>query len=526
MLDLRFARAAISPIVRFCITCAILLLGIVTASLANPKPSATPPQTIKPIRGTWLNLFYDDIRYQYTNPKHVDLIAPKAWRTKIREMSELGVKYLILLAVTNDGKAWYESDFMQRVQKPGDESPVSAIMNAADEHDLRVFMSCGWGTNQLADPRKPAIQQVQTKIIEETARRFAGYRSFFGWYFPCEFSAAPHIADEPIQWVNLLAARVRKLTPKAKILISPYFTHQTVADQKYVDQLRKLDVDIIAYQDGVGCAFTTQPQIRGQFARLRWAHNQVPRIAIWGNVESFTWQAEHEYPNYSPLIPAAFPRLLSQMEGVSPYVDETISYTVQGMIDKPGSPLPLGEAIYSAKLGGDYLDYLAGRGRWPLLAASFQDNITHQAVGKPVTFAKPPASQYSKGNLTDGRLGVEDMMRPQWLGFEKSDLDATIDLGESRPIKSLAARFLQYANAGIRLPLRVDFAVSDNGRDFAPATTVRMETWPHDKCDYWIDIAMASNLDRRGRYVRVHAINAGHWLFADELFVNPSVKNY
>ncbi|MEN6452587.1 MAG: DUF4434 domain-containing protein [Thermoguttaceae bacterium] len=501
---------------------AILLGSVLVAASRVWAAPASPSRPIRPITGTWLNLFYEDVRYTYTNPKQIDLIRPEAWPIKIRELSELGVKRLILLAVVNDGKAWYESDFLPRVFHDGQESPVSAIMNAADRHGMDVFMSCGWGTTQAADPTKPDIQDLQLKIMRETAKRFSGHKSFFGWYFPCEFSAAPNISDPSIEWVNRFSAEARRLTPKAKILISPFFAHKAVADDKYVAQLKKLDVDIIAYQDSVGCVFTTQPEIKRQFAKLRWAHDQVPRIALWGNVETFTWPGGCYYPDYSPLIPGAFPRILSQMTGASPYVDETISYTVQGMMDKPGSPLPVGEPVWSARLAQDYLDYRVGRGRWPLLAASFENRLTHEAIGRAVKLATPPATQYNHGNLTDGRFGDEEYGSRQWLGFDQSDLDATIDLGRPTPIKTLAARFLQYARAGIRVPKRVEFSISDDGQTFRPAGGVAMDAWPHDRYDYWIDMAVADGVKETARYVRVHAVNAGGWLFADELLVNPT----
>ena len=49
------------------------------------------------------------------------------------------------------------------------------------------------------------------------------------------------------------------------------------------------------------------------------------------------------------------------------------------------------------------------------------------------------------------------------------------------------------------------------------------ETWPNDKQDYWIDMAVTGELNEHARYVRVYAKNAARWLYVDELFVNPRV---
>ena len=485
---------------------------------------------IKPISGTWLNLFSQDERNKYTNPAGVDMTSPALWRCKIKEMSEMGVRYLVFLAVANEGKAMYESDFMPAAYPAGRESPVEAIMKAADENGMKVFMSSGWAVNQDDDMDKPDIRSLHLKIIRECAAKFGRHSSFFGWYFPCEFRGAPWITDAVIEGVNALAVAARELTPEAKLMVSPYVDTRLLAKDYIVlknevdciAQLAKLNVDIIAYQDEVGDASASEPQAALVFGKLRDAHRLVPRIAIWANVEAFTWEGKKDERD-SPLVPAAFPRVLSQMAGVSPHVDETISFIVQGMLDKPGSPMPLGEAVYSSRMAAHYLEFLAGKGRWPLLAASFTGTLSHQAVGRAVTLTVSPAEKYNKGNLTDGMFGVEDTMCVQWLGFEGTDMEALIDLGRTTRIKTLAARFLQYSPAGIVLPARVDFAVSGNGRDFRAVASTTPETWPHNEHDYWIDMAVAGKLNLRGRYVRVRAVNAGHRLFVDELLVNPNI---
>lgn len=492
----------------------------------EPTPAAGPGSPhlcgIRPIHGTWVNLFHQDGRNKYTNPPDMDMFSPELWRTKVREMAELGMEYLVFLAMANEGKAAYESPSMPPIYRGGRESPVSAIMKAADECGLKVFLSCGWAINQDDRMANPPVRQGHLKIMRECAERFSAHRSFCGWYFPVEFPASPTIADASIDGVNVLAAEARRLTPKARLMISPYRVHLARVDEKYVSQLKKLDVDIIAYQDGVGCVFVSPPPVRAQFDRLRWAHDQVPKIALWGNVETFAWENK---PNsrYSALVPAAFPRVLSQMAGVAK-ADETITWIVQGMLDKPGSRMPLGQPTRSARMAQDYLDFLGGRGRWPLLAASFTDKLTHEAAGRTVTLTDAPAPKYARGHLTDGKLGVEDLSCPQWLGFEKTRIQAVIDLGQPQAIHTLAGRFLQYLPAGIQLPTRVEFCLSDDGRTFEPGASIEVPAWPHDRHDYWIDIALAAGLKLQGRYVRMRAVGSGQWLFVDEVMVNPKIK--
>jgi hexosaminidase len=120
---------------------------------------------------------------------------------------------------------------------------------------------------------------------------------------------------------------------------------------------------------------------------------------------------------------------------------------------------------------------------------------------------------------------VEKVKDPRWLGFQNTNLEATIDLGESKAITTLAGRFLQYKPSAVSLPSRVEFFVSEDGKDFRPVADVTIERWGNDEYDCWIDMAVTGKLNEHGRYVRIKAVNAGAWLFVDELLVNPSEEN-
>ena len=125
-------------------------------------------------------------------------------------------------------------------------------------------------------------------------------------------------------------------------------------DDRYVRQLEQLEVDIIAYQDEVGCLRMTPEQSAAAFARLRRAHDRVPQRALWADVETFAWEGP---PNKqtSPLIPAPFERLQAQLEAVSPSVDKVLIYQYQGLMNKPGSPAFAGHPDSTKR----YTDYVA-----------------------------------------------------------------------------------------------------------------------------------------------------------------------
>ena len=478
----------------------------------------------KQVHGTFINFAYQDERNKYMNPDGIDLTSPQLWRLKIKELSEMGMKYVILMYVANEGKSYYPSEFMSPAYPAGRESPVEAVMNAADENNLKVFMSTGWAKNQDDNPGLPEIRAIQVKIMHETAKLYSKHQSFYGWYLPCEDVVGPYLSQKAVDAANSLAEEAKNLTPAAKVMISPYGLRMAKFDNnKFAEQISKLKVDIVAYQDEIGCVVEPMPlpHMKENFKHLREVHNKT-KIELWANNEYFTWEKGLNV-RPSALIPAPFPRFLSQLAGVSKAgVDEVISFAVCGILDKPGSEMPIGQPVFAARAYSEYMEWKQGKGRWPLLEASFYGDLKHEAIHKPAVFAFPPSSSFAQGNVTDGKLGQEDYTDKNWIGFEKKDMIATIDLGVKIPVKSISARFLTYKQKNIFLPTSVEFSVSDDGKKFRTIETVMMDQVPNDRYDCWIDMAVADHLEETARYIRVYAVNGiGQMIFADEIMVNP-----
>lgn len=476
------------------------------------------------VRGTFINFAYQDERNKYMNPEGVDATSSELWRLKIDELSEMGIEYVILMYVANEGKSFYPSEFMPPAYPAGKESPVEAIMRSAEEHGIKVFMSTGWAKDQDDNPGLPEVHAIQIKIMNETAGLFSKYKSFYGWYLPCEDVVGPYLSQKAVDAANSLTEAAKTLTPKAKVMISPYGLRLArFKDGKFAEQIAKLKVDIIAYQDEIGCVVEPMPllHMKENFMRLREIHNKT-KIELWSNNESFTWEKDLNV-RPSALIPAPFPRFLSQLVGASKAgVDEVISFSLCGILDKPRSEIPLGQPYFATKAYREYMEWKDGKGRWPLLAATFYGNLKHKAISMPITFIHQPSPQYQSGNLTDGNLGIEDFTDKNWSGFEKNDMIATIDLGFNQPIKGISARFLTYKPKNIFLPTTVEFSISDDGKIFKTVKTINMDQVMNDRYDCWIDLASADNLTEHSRFVRVYAINGvGQWIFADEIFVNP-----
>jgi hypothetical protein len=165
------------------------------------------------------------------------------------------------------------------------------------------------------------------------------------------------------------------------------------------------------------------------------------------------------------------------------------------------------------------------------LLIAWGDSVRHTGLGKKAALDSPPSPRYasSPSILTDGVEGSLRFNDNCWLGFEGSDLAATIDLGQSLPIQRIGARFLSDQGAWVFLPASVDILLSDDGTVFHSVMHREMPTAP--ETGKRIHTYTATPEKASARYVRVKAANvkacpAWHpgaggkaWLFTDEIIV-------
>lgn len=156
--------------------------------------------------------------------------------------------------------------------------------------------------------------------------------------------------------MRLYGGEGRRLKPRSKTLVSPFGTRLAVGDDKYVKQLERLEADIVAYQDEVGCRRMALQDSARAYAKLRQAHDKVPQRALWADVEVFDWEGPPDQMT-SPLIPAPFERIRKQLEAVSPYVDMVTIYQYQGLFSRPGSKAP-SDHPDATRLYRDYVGWL------------------------------------------------------------------------------------------------------------------------------------------------------------------------
>ncbi len=153
-----------------------------------------------------------------------------------------------------------------------------------------------------------------------------------------------------------------------------------------------------------------------------------------------------------------------------------------------------------------------------------------QGIKSAVLTTQPSVKYPGPGvsGLFDGLIGSSNPMNRQWMGFEGSDFEVTIDLGEVKPVATIGVDVLQMPVSWIFLPEKVEFYSSSDGKTFNLLNTF----YPAETDDIRLDgpVMLARNFDNLlTQYIRIKATNigtcpVGHpgegqkaWLFVSEI---------
>lgn len=298
-------------------------------------------KNIKSIEGSWFEFQHPSTVEGTPWNATLEKFTAKQWDSKIKEIADTGMRYLILLDIAIYGKSFYPSELMPQ-HHLGCDDPLETILSAADKYGIRFFISndfFGDWTNVDFMFKDKEVHRLRVKAMNEVTKKYAHHKSFYGWYYPNETGIIGHYDDSFINYVNASSTEVAKLTPNAKTLIAPYGTRNVKADDKYVRQLEQLNVDFIAYQDEVGVQKTHVEESAGYFERLQKLHQKAAKARLWADVEVFRFEGT---AYKSAVFPASPERVIRQLEAVSPFVDKILIYQYTGMINKPGTDVFIG----------------------------------------------------------------------------------------------------------------------------------------------------------------------------------------
>lgn len=276
------------------------------------------------------------------------------------------------------------------------------------------------------------------------------------------------------------------------------------------------------------------------------AYMLFPRLLAIAEI-GWTPQTERSYPDFLRRVAAQLPALKAR--GINSYplkriavyseIDTArrevalrlsseqptaeIRYTTDGSMPTASSRLYTGERITSrdsillvARLfkDGQPLDFPE---------VSYRTDY-HLGIGKPIYYNEGCQwnPKYPAGGaraLVDGLRGTPTYLDGLWQGFTMP-LDVTVDLGETKALRHVFAKFMQEKMQWVYMPHHVELLLSDDGTNWR---SLGQRVTTTDDGDFLPSFETFSfPIAERARYVRVKAANqrsAGHFIFLDELVI-------
>jgi hexosaminidase len=218
-------------------------------------------------------------------------------------------------------------------------------------------------------------------------------------------------------------------------------------------------------------------------------------------------------------------RVAGAVEGLS------VRFTTDGTRPTLTSPMLTADTRFSDTGVVQIQPFIDGR---PTLDRRTLTIERHAAVGstvKPVPAPSPAYSGTGPVTLTDGIRGSLDFHDGLWQGWQGTDVEVTIDLGESRAVKAIEVGALQVMRSWILLPRAVSCTLSADGTTWDTLGEVTHDVPLQREGPEVHAFRCASLAEKQARYLRVHAKNAGplpawhtgaggaSWIFLDEIVV-------
>lgn len=157
----------------------------------------------------------------------------------------------------------------------------------------------------------------------------------------------------------------------------------------------------------------------------------------------------------------------------------------------------------------------------------------HLANGLVPLLSYQYSSYYTGGGnqaVTNGARGSLNFRDGNWQAVQKVPMEITIDLQEAKTISKLSTAFFQKQDSWIFLPTKVDFLVSNDGKKFKLAGTLKNSISPKKDASFIESFELILE-NTTARYVRLKAYNITYcpdwhaaagseaWLFIDEFVV-------
>jgi hypothetical protein len=285
------------------------------------------------------------------------------WARMIDDMHGIGIDTLIFqqCATRREGgdrpTAYYPSPTRPRMRwQKGD--TFGAVVRRATQLGMKIF----YGIGDMAGPESYLHGDeawVDMEVtIRELAGLYAGLPSFGGWYWTSEYPPSSMMGRDVLRRD---IPKVRALH-NADVLLAPGLDAAISATL-----LGDIDVDILAYQDGVGINITPKSWNRFPATNRHHSLDRLPyywelikrghdgwqdpkkpttfwnyytrprgRTKLWNDLE--IWEFDHR----GAVIPGEMSRIQSQLELSAPFVDKQTIFQYPGLMCHPDAPVKVG----------------------------------------------------------------------------------------------------------------------------------------------------------------------------------------
>lgn len=297
--------------------------------------------------GCWVSIYHwseDEARYFN---KALKQMKDEDFKDHIRAMKPLGINGIIIQSVFDNnayanchdmkhtgytGKSFYPSKLYPGRIELSAYNPVEAILSAADECDMHVFV--GVGLYAWFD-FSPESLQWHKEVAFELYEMYGHHKSFYGWYVSEEIFGALYAEWDKVPYEKYkdiavffkeFKAYVKTLAPTKPVALAPNNINFTNYEREWQTILPNIDVLI-------------------PFAFARDLQNlnvtDIKRICeecgahMWVDMEVF----QNPFPD--GLIPKDIDELINEIR-IYDDVEQIYGYQFTGMLNPPDSPFDLG----------------------------------------------------------------------------------------------------------------------------------------------------------------------------------------
>ncbi len=299
------------------------------------------------IDGCWISIYHwseGEARWFNGDLKK---LTDEDWKKQIYSMNEVGIKGIIIQNVFHcdeyagkhsmsvkdyKGLALYPSGLFGERYPIAARDPVEAILSAADECEMSVFM--GVGSFAWFD-FSPEALEWHKNVTNELFELYGTHKSLYGWYVSAEIFGAlyydyPHVENEKykeiVTFFQEYKAFVDKLTPTKPIAFAP----NNIRFQEFEKEWKEIlpNVDIL-----LPFAFARDPE-----------NLNIKEIAdiceaccthFWVDMEMFAW------PIDNGLLPKSIEELIGEIRFYDD-VEQIYGYQFTGIMNPPDNQYNLG----------------------------------------------------------------------------------------------------------------------------------------------------------------------------------------